>query len=559
MARHRLLVGTGSLRRRGRPRSRPSRSAGPGTRRRAPLVARRVARSGWVETFAGRRADLGWSGRADGRGSSRPADGRSPRIVAGHRRRAPTAAAPGAGARTTSSSYAAADGRLVVVAGRRRRRPGARRPRRPARSRPPCRATARSRFALERATRATSRRRRSTASAWPHGVSTAATSRGTRRGRRRIAARLARVGPPVDAVGRVADRASATRTARPRVVAGGDAVSVGQPRFSPDGDALAFVSDASGWWNVWVADGRRLATRAPVLERGARARGTDVGPGQRSFAWSPDGTRARVVPQRGRLRPAGHRRAPGRAVGARELSKGWHHCARLGRRRHRVRPVRRGDAADGHRARPERTAGASRLARGAPAGIERRRLVEPEPVTWQQRQRDRARPAVPAGRVRARRGTAPPLLVLVHGGPTDQATAGWQPRVAVLRRPRLGGAAPRPPRLDRLRARVRAGARGRWGELDVADTAAGIRHAGEGGLVRPRPGRGDGRQRGRAHRRCSSCAQHGPTRARGRQRCSASPTSSTSPRRRTGSSRATSTGSSARCPTRPTATASARR
>ena len=29
------------------------------------------------------------------------------------------------------------------------------------------------------------------------------------------------------------------------VVAGGDAVAVGQPRFSPDGDALAFVSDAT--------------------------------------------------------------------------------------------------------------------------------------------------------------------------------------------------------------------------------------------------------------------------------------------------------------------------
>ena len=55
-------------------------------------------------------------------------------------------------------------------------------------------------------------------------------------------------------------------------------------------------------------------------------------------------------------------------------------------------------------------------------------------------------------------GTQPPLLVLVHGGPTDQATVGWQPRVsyfvdrgwAVLRPDHRG--------LDRLRARYCGGA-----------------------------------------------------------------------------------------------------
>ncbi|MGZ4678181.1 MAG: hypothetical protein ACXV8Y_16755, partial [Acidimicrobiia bacterium] len=39
----------------------------------------------------------------------------------------------------------------------------------------------------------------------------------------------------------------------PRIVAGGAGISVGQPRFSADGRWLAYVSDASGWWNVQVA------------------------------------------------------------------------------------------------------------------------------------------------------------------------------------------------------------------------------------------------------------------------------------------------------------------
>jgi Tol biopolymer transport system component len=37
-----------------------------------------------------------------------------------------------------------------------------------------------------------------------------------------------------------------------RVVAGGDGVAAGQPRFSRHG-ALAYVCDASGWMNVWIA------------------------------------------------------------------------------------------------------------------------------------------------------------------------------------------------------------------------------------------------------------------------------------------------------------------
>ncbi len=35
---------------------------------------------------------------------------------------------------------------------------------------------------------------------------------------------------------------------------GGDAVAASQPRFSPDGSKLAFISDADGWPVLWVAD-----------------------------------------------------------------------------------------------------------------------------------------------------------------------------------------------------------------------------------------------------------------------------------------------------------------
>ena len=76
--------------------------------------------------------------------------------------------------------------------------------------------------------------------------------------------------------------------------------------------------------------------------------------------------------------------------------------------------------------------------------------------------------------------SARPLLVLVHGGPTSQALADWQRRVqAFVQRgwnvlqPNYRGSTG----YGRAYAQALAG---HWGERDVADVAAGIRHADEG-------------------------------------------------------------------------------
>jgi hypothetical protein len=45
----------------------------------------------------------------------------------------------------------------------------------------------------------------------------------------------------------------------PQLIAGGATESIFQPEWSPDGARLAFVSDRSGWWNLY---GFELATRA---------------------------------------------------------------------------------------------------------------------------------------------------------------------------------------------------------------------------------------------------------------------------------------------------------
>ena len=189
---------------------------------------------------------------------------------------------------------------------------------------------------------------------------------------------------------------------------------------------------------------------------------------------------------------------PRSAKDARELAKGWHHsldwgpdgivAVRSGARTPPTVTIIDPDTADAARARARRARG-HRARRGRARDRHVARAAND----------DGARPALPAGESALGPDTAPPLLVLVHGGPTDQATAGWQPRGRVLRRPRVGGAAARPPRLDRLRARVRAGVARALGRARRRRHRGGHPRRGGAGLVRPGPRRGHGRERGRAH------------------------------------------------------------
>ena len=107
-----------------------------------------------------------------------------------------------------------------------------------------------------------------------------------------------------------------------KAVAGGDAISASANRgFSPDGDRLAFVSDAEGWPIVWTADPDG-GNAEPVLREQHEHAEPAWGPGQRSYAWSPDGNElawCRNEDGFGRLVIA----TPG-SRSARELSKGWH-------------------------------------------------------------------------------------------------------------------------------------------------------------------------------------------------------------------------------------------
>jgi dipeptidyl aminopeptidase/acylaminoacyl peptidase len=72
----------------------------------------------------------------------------------------------------------------------------------------------------------------------------------------------------------------------PRLVAGDETESVTQPKYSPEGK-LHFISDRSGWWNLFVDDENGGAAIAPAE---AEYAGPDWVFGQSTYGFLPDGT-----------------------------------------------------------------------------------------------------------------------------------------------------------------------------------------------------------------------------------------------------------------------------
>jgi dipeptidyl aminopeptidase/acylaminoacyl peptidase len=302
----------------------------------------------------------------------------------------------------------------------------------------------------------------------------------------------------------------------PLTVAGGDGVSVQQPRFSPDGSQLAFLCDAEGWLNLWRADGDGTGAR-PLVKEDAEHGDPSWGPGQRSFAWSPNGRHVAFCRnEQGFGRLCLLDVASG---DVRELSRGVHGglswvgeriaCVRSGA----VTPTQVVTIDPGTGTRVE-------LARGPVGGFEAADLVEPEPVSWTADDGAEVhgrlyRPTASAARSgdtasAARSGDTasaagsgdtasaagsgdtasaaelPPLLLWVHGGPTGQWPASFIPRIAyfvdrgwaVLVPDHRGSTGWGRAYAQRLQ--------GQWGVLDVEDTAVGMRAAVERGWCDPR-------------------------------------------------------------------------
>jgi dipeptidyl aminopeptidase/acylaminoacyl peptidase len=257
-----------------------------------------------------------------------------------------------------------------------------------------------------------------------------------------------------------------------RTVAGGDGVQTQQPRFSPDGSRLAFLSDAGGWLNLWSAAADGSDPRSLVDDDHEHG-DPSWGMGQRSYAWSPDGRQiafARNERGFGSLHvvdvESGATCAAAKAIhGGLSWRGGVVAAIRSGARTPSSVVVY--DMATPTEPCPRV------VARGPVGGFEATGLCEPEAVTW---------PGDDGGSVHGRlyrpAGEAlPPLIVWIHGGPTGQWPVTFNARIALF--VERGWAVLVPDHRGSTghgRAYAQALA-GRWGDLDVSDCAAGMRAA----------------------------------------------------------------------------------
>ena len=235
--------------------------------------------------------------------------------------------------------------------------------------------------------------------------------------------------------------------------------AVQQPRFAPDG-RLGYLCDATGWLNVHV-DG------APLLDEPFEHGDPAWGQGQRSWCWSPDG---RFIALNRNEDGFGRLVVVDTATGrTRELGKGVHRW--LSWQGGTIAAWRSGGRTPTQLVAYDAATGGRRtLAHGPVAGFEPAQ-VEPQPITWQGDDGATVHGLLYTPPTSAHGG----LLVQVHGGPVgqnqvifDAKTLFWLDRGWTVLVPDFRGST------GHGRAYQQA-INGRWGELDVADVAAGIR------------------------------------------------------------------------------------
>lgn len=265
------------------------------------------------------------------------------------------------------------------------------------------------------------------------------------------------------------------RIQRIRAVAGGDDVAVFQPEFSPDGSTLYFVSDETGWGHLVgldLATGQRRRLTTGEAEHGQPAWVQDM----RSYAVAEAGRALYAVrSEQGFRRLYRIDAADGSASRVAALAAYDDvlsiHADRAGRRLALVasaslQPPRvlLLDLAEG-RLRTLARASAELM----PSAI----LSRPEALVWSGPQGDRLSGLYyPPTGWDPRADGLPPAVILVHGGPTGQSTAGWNPACQLLATNGYGVLALNYRGSHGFGRPFMQALHGCWGEADVADAAS---------------------------------------------------------------------------------------
>ncbi len=201
--------------------------------------------------------------------------------------------------------------------------------------------------------------------------------------------------------------------------------------FAPDGRSLVYISDETGWGHLYRRDlesGTVSQLTDGEFEHGAPA----WGQGMRTFTFTQSG-RIVSVRQRAGFHELIAVSPDGQVTSLADREAGYSaylkplRAPRTTKRRARGR--QRAEATPGWSSStsPSRRP-AARSAAGATLRPSPGAPLRPEPVSWTSFDGEQAHAStIPPASEQFEGAGAPPLIVLVHGGPTSQVNAGWAP------------------------------------------------------------------------------------------------------------------------------------
>lgn len=261
-------------------------------------------------------------------------------------------------------------------------------------------------------------------------------------------------------------------------VAGSESISIFQPQFSPDGRYLAYVSDESGWWQIYVYDLESGETRQ--LTNTAAEHGVPAWvQGMRTYGFSPGGERIyfiRIQNGFGTLWQVDVE-SDGEARIALPGEYTWLEQIAVHPSEERLALMASGGQSPMRIITTDPAGDCHIWRRATPEGLPAELYAPPEAITW---------PGMDGGDVHGLLYTPqseqfegvglPPLMVLIHGGPTSQRGANFDTQAqffttrgyAVLQVNYRGSTGYGRAYRDMLR--------GAWGIYDVEDAISGARH-----------------------------------------------------------------------------------
>ncbi len=269
-----------------------------------------------------------------------------------------------------------------------------------------------------------------------------------------------------------------------KVIAGDADTSLLQPAFAPHGRYLAYVSDASGWYNLYLYD-LESQQHMPLVQVEAELGVPAWAQGMRTYAWAPDGASIYYIESRnGYDRLCRVELASGRTT----VVPGLEDYAALSQPSISPQGIL-ACIASAPQIPPrivtlDPATGATRIvARASGETVPAEVLAVPEAIEWMSEEGDTVHGLYYAPRQASGGSARPPLVVLVHGGPTGQATAAYSGQVQFLATRGYAVLALNYRGSSGYGRAYRNALRGQWGLYDADDAVSGARHLVGAGLV----------------------------------------------------------------------------